>query len=151
MKQVKIPVKIRPPAISKLLKINSLELEARVGIEPRSELSQTPPKPFGSRGFSNCCNGKDFSRHGGLNQANNFEPLPTNPCGFQHFWCPFWCPLCLALDQHGIAAFDRDHWLPPKAVEHDFAFLVPSRTRQTEPPRAGTSPSLRVISSVLRR
>ena len=66
-------------------------MEARVGIEPGSELSQIPPKPFGSGSFSNCCTGKDINRIESLNQANNAQHSPAIPNYFQYLWCPFWC------------------------------------------------------------
>ena len=39
----------------------NLELEARVGIEQVSRLSKSPPKPFGSGHFPNCCTGKEIN------------------------------------------------------------------------------------------
>jgi hypothetical protein len=46
-------------------------LEARVGIEQVSQLSKTPPKPFGSGNFSKCCTDKEVTSNKWLNQANN--------------------------------------------------------------------------------
>jgi hypothetical protein len=36
-------------------------LEAEVGIEPVSQLSKIPPKPFGSGNFSKCCTDKEIN------------------------------------------------------------------------------------------
>jgi hypothetical protein len=59
-------------------------MEARVGIEQVSRLSKTPPKPFGSGYFSNCCIDKEIITYRRLNQVNNFQPTPTNTNPYQH-------------------------------------------------------------------
>ena len=83
-----IPVRAR--STRKTLTLSNLQAE--VGIEPVSGRSQTTPNPFGSGSFSNCCTGKHLNRTEPLNQANNAQQSPTIPSGFQHAWCPFWCP-----------------------------------------------------------
>src|ERR1035441_4229244 len=58
--------------------------QAEVGIDRVSRLSKTPPKPFGSGYFSNCCIGKEIITYRRLNQVNNFQPTPTNTNPYQH-------------------------------------------------------------------
>jgi hypothetical protein len=46
-------------------------MERVKGIEPSSQLSPIPPKPFGSGNFYMSCAGNDINSNGLLNQVNN--------------------------------------------------------------------------------
>ena len=62
-----------------------LELEARVGIAQGLPLFLISPKPFGSGNFHKCCTDKEIIRVIGVNQANNFELIPTRFYKTEHF------------------------------------------------------------------
>jgi len=71
------------------LQLRGLGLEAEVGIEQVFQLSEIPPKPFGSGNFFKCCTGKEIKGIAVLNQANNAQQVPTISNRSEHFWFPF--------------------------------------------------------------
>ena len=62
-----------------------IKLEARVGIAQGLLRFLNSPKPFGSGNFHKCCTDKEIIRVIGVNQANNFQLMPTKFYKTEHF------------------------------------------------------------------